>query len=115
MKQFMFIYRSKIDQPEMSPEQMQQTMQAWISWIQGAVADGWMLSGGDARQYDSGRVGRDAQITDGPFVESKEIVGGYSLIQAENLEQAEQYTSKCPALANGGSVEVRELMMVNTN
>lgn len=105
MKQFMFIYRTSLEQPELSPEQMQQTMQAWISWIQGATQAGWMTSGGDALQYDSGQVVRGSQVTDGPFVESKEIVGGFSLIQAENLQQATRYTDDCPALANGAALK----------
>ena len=115
MKQFMFIYRSATGQPDLSPQQMQQNMQAWIGWIQGGVADGWMVSGGDALQYDNGRVVRDSGTMDGPFIESKEIVGGYSLVQAADLDAAQKLTAGCPALSNGGSVEVRELMMVNTD
>jgi hypothetical protein len=48
-------------------------------------------------------------VTDGPFVESKEIVGGYSIIQAESLDAAAELAHGCPVLQNGGFVEVRPL------
>jgi hypothetical protein len=46
-------------------------------------------------------------VTDGPFVESKEIVGGFSIVQAETIEAAAELAKGCPALLVGGSVEVR--------
>ena len=48
-------------------------------------------------------------MTDGPFVESKEIVGGYSIVQADTIDAAAELAKGCPALLSGGKVEVRPL------
>jgi hypothetical protein len=48
-------------------------------------------------------------VTDGPFVESKEIVGGYSIVEADSIDAAAQLAKGCPALSFGGNVEVRPL------
>ena len=54
----------------------------------------------------------DGAVTDGPFAESKELVGGYSMVQAKNLDEAVKLTKDCPMFAAGGTVEVRELANV---
>lgn len=113
MPKFMFVYRGGESKPEdMSPEQMQQVMQTWMAWIQGGTEAGWMLDGGDALKAEGRVVYPDATITDGPFAESKELVGGYSMVQAENLDAAVKLTKDCPMFVAGGTVEVRELMNV---
>ena len=48
-------------------------------------------------------------VTDGPFVESKEIVGGYSIVQADTIDAAAELAKGCPGLLCGGKVEVRPL------
>lgn len=113
MPKFMFVYReSENSAPEMSPEQMQQVMQTWMDWIGSAVESGWMIDGGDALKPEGKVVHPDATVTDGPFAESKELVGGFSMVQADTLEAAVRLTKDCPMLAAGGTVEVRELMGV---
>ena len=112
MKQFMFIYRSKPDEPEKSAEDMQADMEAWMRWVGRAIEAGWMAETGDALDPESGSVVRAAGVTDGPYVESKEIVGGFSLVQADDLAAATRLADGCPAIGDGGSVEVRELMNV---
>jgi hypothetical protein len=52
-------------------------------------------------------------ITDGPFAEGKEVVGGYFLVRAETLEQAAEMAKDCPIFESGGSVEVRLVQVVN--
>ncbi len=113
MAKFMFIYRGGEGEPaEMSPEELQSVMQKWMEWIGKGMEAGWMLDGGDALHPTGKVVQVDGTITDGPFAESKELVGGYSMIQADDLEQAAQFTAGCPIFEAGGAVEVREL--VNT-
>jgi hypothetical protein len=110
MAKFLFIYRRGQDVGAgISPEKMQQTLERWRVWIGDALRQGWMLDSGDALTQE-GRVVRPTQlITDGPFVEAKEIVGGFSVIQADTLAAAAQLAQGCPALLSGGSVEVRPL------
>lgn len=116
MPKFMFVYRGGNDhetcKDAMSPEEMQQVMQSWMTWINGGVEAGWMLDGGDALKPEGKVVTPEGTVTDGPFAESKELVGGYSMVQAENLDAAVKLTKGCPMFAAGGTVEVRELMQV---
>jgi hypothetical protein len=69
---------------------------------------GWMTDPGDGLTPE-GCVVTAKVISDGPFVESKEIVGGYSVVEAENIQAAAKLAKGCPAIEYGGSVEVRRL------
>src|SRR5580658_6305724 len=109
MARFMFVYRGGNEaERSMSPEQMQQVMQKWGAWIGEAMQKGWMKDPGDALTPE-GRVVRGKVVSDGPFVEAKEIVGGYSVVEAETIEKASELAKGCPALLYGGAVEVRRL------
>ena len=113
MAKFMFVYRGGEGHPEdMSPEQMQQIMQTWMNWIQGGVEAGWMIDGGDALTPEGRVVQPDLSVTDGPFAESKELVGGYSMVEAADFDAACEIAKSCPMPAAGGSVEVRMLANV---
>lgn len=61
-----------------------------------------------------GKVITGSEVVDGPFAEVKEIVGGYMLVRAENVDEAVQVASECPpvaiALSSGTTVEVREIL-----
>ena len=110
MARFLFVYRRGRDVgASISPEAMQQTLERWRAWIGEALRQGWMLDSGDALTQD-GRVVRPANVvTDGPFVESKEIIGGYSVVEAKNIDAAAELAKSCPGLLAGGRVEVRTL------
>jgi hypothetical protein len=109
MSKFLFIYRGGSSAArEMSPEEMQQHMKKWETWIGEAMQKGWMLDPGDALTPE-GRVVNAKVVTDGPFVEAKEVVGGFSIVQADSIDAAAQLAKGCPGLLVGGSVEVRVL------
>jgi hypothetical protein len=109
MTKFLFVYRGGDGAgARMTPEEMQQNMQKWEKWIGEGMKKGWILNPGDALTAE-GRVVKAEVVTDGPFVESKEIVGGFSIVQAETIEAAVQLAKGCPGLLYGGSVEVRRL------
>lgn len=111
MAKFLFVYRSDPSVfGKMTPEEMQQDMQKWQDWMAEGLKKGWFADMGDALHRE-GRVVRGAQqvVTDGPFVETKEVVGGYSIVEAESLQLAAELAKGCPGLAHGGTVEVREL------
>lgn len=110
MAKYMFVYRNAPDQPEPSPEEMQQAMQVWMSWIENGTKAGWLLDGGDALTPQGKVVNPDSTVTDGPFAESKELVSGYSMIEAESFEAAVEYAKTSPMVSvHHGYVEVREL------
>ena len=109
MAKFLFVYRSSGDSMRnMTPEQREQSMQKWGAWIGEGLQKGWMLDAGDGLT-EEGRVVRASIVTDGPFVEAKELLGGFSIVQADTIEAAAQLANGCPGLSSGGSVEVRRL------
>lgn len=111
MPKFLFLYRGgDNDLGELSPEQMQQIMQVWHDWIEAGMKAGWMVDGGHGLMPDGRVIASDGQtVTDGPFAESKELVGGYSMVQADDLDAAVKLADGCPVFASGSSVEVRQL------
>ncbi|MDX1383728.1 MAG: YciI family protein [Thermoanaerobaculia bacterium] len=111
MAKFLFVYRNEPNPgaAEPSPEEMQQIMQVWMTWIEGGMKAGWLLDGGDALKAEGSVVSPDLTVTDGPYAESKELVGGYSMVEAADLGAAVELAKTCPVPASGGSVEIREL------
>jgi hypothetical protein len=110
MANFLFIYRGGDESAaSMTPEQMQENMQQWQTWITGAIKKGWMKDPGDALTPEGRIVNSSKVVTDGPFVESKEIIGGFSIIEANTIDAAAELAKGCPGLKTGGRVEVRPL------
>jgi hypothetical protein len=111
MPNFLLVYRSLPYKPEdISPENMQQAMEAWNAWIGEGFAKGWMIDPGDALMPDGKLVKAKQAVSDGPFAEAKEIVGGYAVIKADDYAGAVACVKNCPALSDpGGSVEVRQM------
>ena len=115
MANFLFVYRGGDENmAKMSPEEIQQNMQAWGNWIRQALQSGWMLDPGDALLQEGRVVNAKKVVTDGPFIEVKEIVGGFSLVQADTLDAAAELAKGCPIFQRGGSVEVRPLQGFTT-
>ena len=108
MANFLFVYRNDVAQEcqEPSPEEIQAFMQQWTDWYE-KVGDG-IVNGGDGLM-PTGKVLRGTTVTDGPFIEAKELVGGFSIVRAADYEQALEFARSCPINAMGGSIEVREL------
>jgi hypothetical protein len=110
MAKFLFVYRSgKDSRGTMSPEEMQQILQKWHTWIAEGLQKGWMLDPGDALKQEGRVVNAKKVVTDGPFVEAKEVVGGFSIVQAGTLDAAAELAKGCPVFLRGGTVEVRPL------
>lgn len=113
MAKFLFVYRSSSEssQEVPSPEQMQGIMAAWGEWFR-KVGDA-MVDGGDGLQPTGRIVKPGGVVSDGPFIEAKELVGGYSVVQADSYEQAVEHARSCPIVMEGGTIEVRELAGFN--
>ena len=110
MPKFLLVYRDPGTAPPPSPEEMQQVMTHWNAWIDKFRTSGHMIDPGDALHPIGQVVRAGGVVTDGPFAEAKEILGGYSVIQAKTLEEAVAVAKECPAATvHGSSVEVREL------
>src|SRR5258708_29102368 len=106
--EFLYVFRGGADPATMTPEQMQQNMGAWMSWMGGVREKGIFKAGSpltDEGKVLSGAAG--ATVTDGPFAEAKEMVGGYLLVTTADLAEAAELAKGCPIYAGGGTVEVR--------
>lgn len=114
MAKFLFVYRNTNESyGTMSPEEMQQMLQKWQSWISDGLRQGWMLDAGDGLKREGRVVNARKVVSDGPFIEMKEIVGGFSIVQADTLDAAAELAKGCPIFLRGGSVEVRPLQGFN--
>lgn len=114
MKNFMFIFRGPSpEELNFTPEQYQANMQQWFNWI-GELQAKERYVGGDPL-ISAGKTvsGKKPVVTDGPFAEGKEIVGGYLIIKAKSLDEATELTAGFPDFDKQGSVEVREIMVIS--
>jgi hypothetical protein len=110
MKDFMLLFRGAMQQFEFSPEEMQNHMQKWFSWVDDLKAKNIYVSGEPLLPEGKTVTGKKAVVTDGPFAESKEIIGGFFLIKAASIEEATEIAKACPDLPLDGIVEIREVM-----
>lgn len=108
MKEFLLLFRQpNYDHHSVSPKEMQALTKKWQDWIGGITSQG-KLSGQGPRLATEGKVLKPGGvITDGPFVEIKEKLGGFIIVKAESLEDATTLAHGCPALDANGSVEIR--------
>jgi hypothetical protein len=110
MKEFLFVFRNDYNSaPQGSPEEMQAITKRWMNWV-GSIAAQNKLADRGNRLKDAGKVVRPKNvITDGPYTEIKESIGGYIMVKAEKIEEATELAKGCPILSFGGNVEVREV------
>ena len=107
MAKFMYLFRSNPGMYRtMSPEQMQELTQKWMAWRETIEKSGHLHSWGE-RLDGNGVVVRGKSVTDGPYVEVKDAVQGYMMINAKDLAEASEVAKWCPVLDTDGSVEVR--------
>jgi hypothetical protein len=110
MKDFLFVFRADYsNRPKSSPEEMQASMKMWMDWIGGIAAQGKLTNAGNSLAGAGKVVKGDNTITDGPFMEIKEVLGGYTIVHADSLDEAAELAKGCPIFAVGGTVEVREV------
>jgi len=108
MADFLYVFRGGGYQ-QLSPEQMQKHMQAWGNWI-GELSKRGQYKGGDPLEAGGKQVkGKKKTVVDGPFAEAKDLVGGYLLVTADNLDDAAELARGCPILEVDGAVEVRPI------
>ena len=114
MKEYMMLFRHEQTEGGEAPpsEQMQAVMKQWQTWIKGIAANG--KYGGVNRLLSEGKTLKPGNaITDGPYAEGKEVVGGYLVVKADSLDEAVEMAKSCPNLLYGGNVEVRTVMSID--
>jgi len=109
MSEFVLLYRFTPEGRRKAmgtPEKAQAAMKKWRAWFDEMTSKGQLKAVGQPLD-DPGKVVRKKTVTDGPYAETKDVVGGYSVIEARDLDHAAQIASGCPIIDGGGSVEVR--------
>jgi hypothetical protein len=112
MKEFLLVFRRAAagNEGTLSPEQMQAMMKPWQDWMGSLAAQNKLVSSGNRLASDGKVVKPNNIITNGPYVEIKEAIGGYIIIRAESLDEAAELSKGCPILSLGGTVEVRTVV-----
>lgn len=114
MEKFMFIFHGD-PAPDMqkSPEAMQANMAKWMAWIGKLSAAGQYLSGEPLLPGGKRISGADRIVADGPYTEGKEVVGGFFIVQAKDMDEAIALTADYPDFETGGSIQVRQVMQMD--
>jgi len=113
MSEFIYLYRGT-NISALSPEEMQKTMEKWTAWFKELGANGHLKNPGNPLE-NTGKVvkGKQKRVTDGPYAEAKDVVGGYTVIEAKDIAKALELSKGCPILEVDGSVEVRPVQVFN--
>lgn len=110
MKEYLLLFRGgDARTARQSPEKWQEHMQMWMKWMGDLREEGKLI--GAQPLDDSGKVltGTKKILSDGPYMEGKEIVGGYLACRAVSYDEAVEIARDCPILEHDGIVEVREI------
>jgi hypothetical protein len=110
MSKYMYIFRGgAFVTPGLSPTQMQEHLAKWNRWV-----DSFTKAGRDHVGHPLENRGKAVRarhhITDGPYAESKDLVTGALVLEADSLDEAADLARECPIFEFGGSVEVRPLL-----
>jgi hypothetical protein len=110
MDEFILIFRHEDGNKVASPQQIQIWMKQTMDWIAGITAQNKFISGtgllfGDARVVHHKKV-----VTNGPFGDIKETIGGFIIVRADSADEAAEFAKGCPVLqGEGNTVEVRKI------
>lgn len=110
MEEFLLIMRHQDGSKIASPEQMQEWMKQTMEWIGKIAAQNKFVSG-TGLPFDEARVVRSNKlVTNGPFGEIKETIGGFMTVRADSIDEAVEFAKGCPVLqGEGNTVEVRKV------
>ncbi len=113
MSNFLYLFRGGDEKfGKLSPDERQAHMQKWGAYMGGLKEKGQLLDGlplaAEGKVVQEGGV-----VTNGPFAEGAEVVGGYLIVSADNINAAVEISKECPIFEYGGNIEVREIMSMD--
>lgn len=110
MNEYALIMRHEDGSKIASPEQMQVWMKQTMDWIGSIAAENKFVSGTGLPFDDARVVSHNDVVTNGPFGDIKETIGGFIVVRAESVEEAVGFAKGCPVLqGEGNSMEVRKI------
>lgn len=111
MKKFLLLVREDLRRIEnLTEQEINEEIVMMTKWAEDLAKSGNFIQGdpleNDGRVATAGKV-----LSDGPFAEAREVVSGWGLVHAENIEQASEFAMACPLVQNGKvKIEVRQIM-----
>ena len=111
MKEYILLFRHENANGKVSPEQMQQWMKQQMDWVNSIVARNQFVEG-TGLQFDEAKVvSHQKLVTNGPFGDIKETLGGFIIVRAESADDAAEIAKGAPVLqGEGNTVEVRQIL-----
>ncbi len=110
MKEYILIFRHEDGMKVASPEQIEVWMKQTMDWIGGIAAKNQFVAGNGLPFANAKVVWHNNVVTNGPFGDIKETIGGYIIVKANNIDEAVEFAKGSPVLqGDGNSVEVREI------
>lgn len=110
MKEFMMIFvGGDYETADLSPEDFQRRMNKWNEWVEELQKEDLYITGNALKNNATRVEGNEKIATDGPFVETKELITGYLLVKARDFEHVKAMTSRYPDYDLNGKVEIREI------
>jgi hypothetical protein len=112
MSEFTYLFRGR--KTSGSPEEMQKHFERWAAWFKELDASGRLKNPGHPLEA-TGKVvsGSQKVVKDGPYAEAKDVVGGFIVVEADDIVHAVELSKGCPILEAGGSVEVRPVQALS--
>jgi hypothetical protein len=104
---YMLLFRGTELRKSLSPEEMQKVSEDWMAWFRRLTEEGKAVAGNPLEREGKIVSGKERVVSDGPFAESKEAIGGYFLLDVATMDEALAIAKKCPGLPYGIRVEVR--------
>ena len=111
MEKFMLIFHGGVKQNS-SPQDLQANMDKWMAWIERLNKEGKYVAG-DPLLPGGKLVTGKTTVSDGPYTEGKELVGGYFVINANSIDEAAAECRDYPDFEYGGQVQVRQIMQID--
>jgi hypothetical protein len=111
MSKFLYLFWNKPSNwNAQSPAEMERRMKKWMGWMD-SLKDAGHFKGAGERLEDTGSLvrGKAKTVTDGPYAEAKDTIGGYIVVEAKDLKEAVELSKGCPVLEGEGLVEVRPI------
>jgi hypothetical protein len=110
MDEYILIFRHEDGTKVASPDQIQAWMKQTMDWIGGIAAQNKFVSG-TGLPFDGAKVvGHNNVVTNGPFGDIKETIGGFIIVKADSVDEAVEFAKGSPVLqGDGNTVEVRKI------
>ena len=116
MSEFVYLFRSTAEGQRAAmgtPEAAQKSLQSWLAWNRDLEAKGKLKSPGQPLEMAGKVVRKDKLVTDGPYAEAKDLVLGFIVVEARDIDEAVELAGGCPMVLGGGAVEVRPIRKLN--